>query len=124
MSEQELPPWLKEQISRFNQLQQNLQAILIQKQQIEIEIAEIDRALEEIKKAGEEDTIYKAAGTILIKTKRDAIIKELEEKKELNNTRVTVLTKQENRVKESLKEAQSKLDEMLRSMSRGSVRAE
>ncbi len=124
MSEQELPPWLKEQISRFNQLQQNLQAILIQKQQIEIEIAEIDRALEEIKKAGEEDTIYKAAGTILIKTKRDAIIKELEEKKELNNTRVTVLTKQENRVKESLKEAQSKLDEMLRGMSRGSVRAE
>jgi Prefoldin subunit len=50
MSEQELPPWLKEQLSRLQQLQQNLQAIMMQKQQVEIEIVETDRALEELKK--------------------------------------------------------------------------
>ena len=44
MSEQELPPWLKEQVARLQQLQQNLQAIMMQKQQVEIEIAETDRA--------------------------------------------------------------------------------
>ena len=119
MSEQELPPWLREQVARFNQLQQNLQAILMQKQQLEIETAEIDKALEELKKAKEEDAVYKAAGPILIKANRDEIIKELEEKKELANTRSTVLTKQENRIKDSLKEAQSKLDEMLKGMSGG-----
>jgi prefoldin beta subunit len=37
MSEQEIPPWLREQISRLQQLQQNLQAVLMQKQQIEVE---------------------------------------------------------------------------------------
>lgn len=123
MSEQELPPWLREQLARFNQLQQNLQAILMQKQQLEIETAEIDKALEELKKVSE-GAVYKAAGPILLKADRNEVIKELEEKKELANTRSTVLTKQENRLKESLKEVQSKLDEMLKGISGGSARAE
>ncbi len=124
ISGQDLPPWLKEQLARFNQLQQNLQAIQIQKQQLEIEISEIDKALEELKKLGENDTVYKITGPILVKINKDTVLKELEEKKELANTRSIVLTKQENRIKESLKEAQGKLDEMLRGMSGGTPRAE
>ena len=50
MSEQELPPWLREQVSRLQQLQQNLQAIMMQKQQVEIEAMEIGRAIDELKK--------------------------------------------------------------------------
>jgi prefoldin beta subunit len=46
MSEQELPPWVREQVSRLQQLQQNLQAIMMQKQQLEVEMVEIDRALQ------------------------------------------------------------------------------
>ena len=124
ISGQDLPPWLKEQLARFNQLQQNLQAIQIQKQQLEIEISEIDKALEELKKLGENDTVYKITGPILVKINKDTVLKELEEKKELANTRSIVLTKQENRIKESLKETQGKLDEMLRGMSGGTPRAE
>jgi prefoldin beta subunit len=119
MSEQELPPWLREQVARLNQIQQNLQAILMQKQQIEIELVEADKALEELKKAGDEATVYKTAGPILIKANRDDVVKELEEKKELANTRVMVLTKQETRLKENLKEAQSKIDEMVRGATAG-----
>ena len=47
MSEQELPPWLREQLARLQQLQQNLQAIMMQKQQVELEVSETERALEE-----------------------------------------------------------------------------
>ena len=50
MSEQEIPPWLREQLSRLQQLQQNLQAILMQKQQIEVETIETTKALEELMK--------------------------------------------------------------------------
>lgn len=114
MSEQEIPPWLREQVSRLQQLQQNLQAIMMQKQQVELEIVETDRALEEIKKAGEEDVIYKSAGPLLIKSKRENIVKELEEKKELSNTRVMVLAKQETRVKDNLKEVENKINQMIR----------
>ncbi len=117
MSEEELPPWLREQLARLNQLQQNLQTILLQKQQLEIEVVETDKALEELKKAGPEDAVYKTAGPVLIKANRDDLIKELEEKKELSNTRVTVLSKQETRVKDNLKEIQTKIDEMVRGAS-------
>jgi prefoldin beta subunit len=119
MSEQELPPWLREQVSRLQQLQQNLQAIMMQKQQLEVETVETDRALEELKKASVDDTIYKSAGSILVKAKKDEVIKELEEKKELSNTRVMVLGKQETRVKENLKEVEAKINDMIRGMQSG-----
>ncbi|MFZ0513085.1 MAG: prefoldin subunit beta [Candidatus Nitrosopolaris sp.] len=114
MSEQELPPWLKEQLSRLQQLQQNLQAIMMQKQQVEIEIVETDRALEELKKIGTEDPVYKSAGPLLIKSKKEDLLKELGEKKELSNTRVMVLAKQETRVKDNLKEVENKINQMIR----------
>jgi prefoldin beta subunit len=114
MSEQELPPWLREQVARLQQLQQNLQAIMMQKQQVELEVAETDRALEEIRKTGIEDVVYKSAGPLLIKSKKDDVIKELEEKKELSNTRVMVLAKQETRVKDNLKEVENKINQMIR----------
>lgn len=112
--ENELPPWLKEQISRLQQLQQNLQAIMMQKQQIELEIVETERALEELSKTTTSDSIYKAAGPLLIKSEKDTIEKELSEKKELANTRVMVLGKQESRVKENLKEVENKINQMLK----------
>ncbi|HEU5462393.1 MAG TPA: prefoldin subunit beta [Nitrososphaeraceae archaeon] len=112
--ENELPPWLKEQISRLQQLQQNLQAIMMQKQQIELEIVETERALEELSKITTSDSIYKAAGPLLIKSEKDTIEKELTEKKELANTRVMVLGKQELRVKENLKEVENKINQMLK----------
>jgi prefoldin beta subunit len=119
MSEQELPPWIREQVSRLQQLQQNLQAIMMQKQQLEVEMAETDRALQELKKASAEDAIYKNAGSVLIKAKKEDVLKELEEKKELSNTRVMVLGKQETRVKENLKEVENKINEMIRGMQGG-----
>ena len=112
--ENELPPWLKEQISRLQQLQQNLQAIMMQKQQIELEIVETERALEELNKITTSDSVYKAAGPLLIKSEKDTIEKELGEKKELANTRVMVLGKQESRVKENLKEVENKINQMLK----------
>jgi prefoldin beta subunit len=112
--EQQIPPWLQEQVARLQQLQQNLQSITAQKQHLETEQLETERALEALKKATDGDAVYKAAGTILIKSTKTNLISELEEKKELANTRITVLSKQEIRVKENLKEAEAKIREMLR----------
>jgi prefoldin beta subunit len=86
----------------------------MQKQQIEVEAMEIEKALEELKKLSEDEVVYKSAGPLLIKTKKDDTITELEEKKELSNTRLLVLGKQESRVKENLKEIENKINEMIR----------
>ena len=113
-SGQQIPPWLQEQLMKMQQAQQNLQAIMMQKQQLEMEKVESDKALEELKKASDDDTVYKHTGSILIKSNKSELIAELEEKKELSDTRSKVLAKQEERIKESIKEQESKINEMVK----------
>jgi prefoldin beta subunit len=110
---QQIPPWLQEQVGRLQQLQQNLQSVMGQKQHLEMENLETERALEVLKKANDSDAVYKSAGSILIKSTKANLIADLEEKKELSNTRVTVLSKQEARIKENLKEIEEKIKTML-----------
>ncbi|MGH2638612.1 MAG: prefoldin subunit beta [Rhabdochlamydiaceae bacterium] len=110
----ELPPWLREQLARFEQAQQNLQAILVQKQQVDVESSEVDRALTELRKASEDDTVYKSAGNILVRAKKEDLLKDLEERKELAGTRATVLGKQEQRVRETIRELQVKIEGALK----------
>jgi prefoldin beta subunit len=113
----EVPPWLREQLVRFEQLQQNLQAIAMQKQQVDLESNEVERALVELKKASDTDPVYKSAGNILVRAKKDDLLKDLEERKELANTRSTVLAKQESRVRENIKDLQAKIEDALKGKS-------
>jgi len=124
MSAGQMPPWLQEQLMKLQQSQQNLQSIMTQKQHLEMEKAETEKALEELKKVADGDTVFKHAGTVLIKSTKQELIVELEEKQEMAKTRVTVLGKQETRVKESLKEQESKITEMMKSGSTKSPPAE
>ena len=115
MSAPQMPPWLQEQLMKLQQSQQDLQSIMTQKQHLEMEKAESEKALEELKKAADGDAVFKHAGTVLIKSTKQELIGELEEKQEMAKTRVTVLEKQEIRVKESLKEQETKITEMMKS---------
>ncbi|MDA4120615.1 MAG: prefoldin subunit beta [Thaumarchaeota archaeon] len=114
MSQPELPPIIREQLARFDQTQQNLQAVMAQKQQVELELSETEKALEELQKAAETEAVYKFAGNLLVKVKKEDVMKELNEKKELANTRKMVLAKQETRFKDSLRDLQTKIDEAVR----------
>ena len=115
MSAPQMPPWLQEQIGKLQQSQQNLQSIMTQRQHLEMEKAETEKALEELKKIADDDSVFKQAGTVLIKSNKKTLVDELEEKIELAKTRSTVLEKQEVRVKESLKEQEAKITEMMKS---------
>ena len=77
--------------------------------------AETEKALEELKKVADTDSVFKQAGTVLIKSDKKVLVDELEEKVELSKTRSTVLEKQEIRVKETLKEQEAKITEMMKS---------
>ena len=114
MSQPELPPALREQLARYDQAQQNLQAVLAQKQQVELELGETEKALEELNKASDTEAIYKFAGNLLVKVKKEDVTKELNERKELANTRKMVLAKQETRFRESLNDLQTKINEAVK----------
>ena len=111
---QQIPPMLQEQLSKLQQTQQNLQMIMAQKQQLELEQLETEKALVELNKANDDDAVFKHAGTILIKSNKKDLIEELEEKKELAKTKASLLAKQEERLKTGLKEQETKIQEMIK----------
>jgi prefoldin beta subunit len=116
---QEIPPWLREQLTRLDSLQQNLQSVTMQKQQIEAELAEAEKTLEELVKVAEGEQIYKYVGSLLVKVSKEEITKELEEKKDISNTRNLVLNKQQGRLKDNIKELQVKIDDMIKGRTQG-----
>jgi len=116
-SNQQIPPLVQEQLAKLQQTQQNLQSILAQKQQLEFDKLETEKALEELQKVNDDDMVFKHAGTILIKSNKKDLIEELDEKKELAKTKASLLTKQEERLKITLKEGEKKMQEMIKNQS-------
>ncbi|MBS7656300.1 MAG: prefoldin subunit beta [Candidatus Bathyarchaeia archaeon] len=114
-----LPPAVQERLLRLQQLQQTLQNVLTQKQQVELELLEVDQALSELEKTADDGVIYKSVGSLLIKTEKQKVADELKEKKELSNMRVSVLGKQEERLRAQIKELNEKLQKDLRPLSSG-----
>ena len=116
-SNPQIPPAVQEQLARLQQTQQNLQSIMMQKQQLESEKLETEKALEELKKAGDDESVFKHAGTIMIKSNKKDLIDELEEHVELAKTKASLLVKQEERLKITLKEQETKIQEMMKNPS-------
>ena len=116
-SNQQIPPVVQEQLAKLQQTQQNFQSIIMQKQQLESEKLEIEKALEELKKASDDELVFKHAGTIMIKSNKKDLIEELEEHVELAKTKASLLVKQEDRLKTTLKEQETKIQEMIQNSS-------
>ena len=108
-----LPPNVQERLLRLQQLQQTLQSIMAQKQQVDMEKTEVEQTLTELGKAADDSVIYKAVGSLLVKAEKVKVSAELTERKDLLDTRTTVLARQEERIRSQVKEAQTKLQEDL-----------
>jgi len=108
-----LPPQVQERLLRLQQLQQTLQSVLAQKQQVELELTEIEQALSEMEKVADDAVIYKAIGSLLVRTDKAKVTADLNERKELLNMRASVLGKQEERLRSQMKELQAKLQQDL-----------
>lgn len=105
----ELPPNVQERLLRLQQLQRNLQTVLAQKQQVELELGETDQALTELGTLTDDAVIYKSIGSLLVKSEKSKVEAELKERKELLDTRVQVLDKQQERLRSQLNQLQVKL---------------
>jgi prefoldin beta subunit len=88
--------------------QQQIQTVLTQKNALILELNEIKKALEEIRKTGEK-SVFKISGPILVKVGTKEIKKDLDEKVNLINMRMKTIEKQEMRLKERIEELRTKL---------------
>ncbi|MFQ6087465.1 MAG: prefoldin subunit beta [Candidatus Methanofastidiosia archaeon] len=108
---QNIPPHVQHELSQFQQLEQQYQMVLSQKQKVTLDLKETELALVELEK--ESDTVYKSIGSILVKVKRKDVVEELNERKGTLQTRMQTLERQEKRVLEKLKTMQEKIQKML-----------
>lgn len=109
-----LPPQVQQRLLRLQQLQQTLQAVLTQKQQLELELTETEQALSELDKVTDDAVIYKSIGSLLVRSEKAKVTTELNERKDLLNMRISVLGKQEERLRSQVKDLQVKLQRDLR----------
>jgi len=111
---EELSPQLRHQLAQFQQAQQQAQALMTQRQQLELLLRETERALEELDKLQEGAPVYKSVGTILVKSEREELKKSLNEQKETLDLRIKTLGRQEERVVQRLREMREKLEVALK----------
>jgi prefoldin beta subunit len=112
-----LPPEIQQRLLKLQQLQQTLQGVMAQKQQLEMQLSEVDEALNELEKMNETAVIYKSIGALLVKSQKNTVTEELKERKELLTMRVDVIAKQDDRLRTQAKDLQEKLQQDLRPVS-------
>lgn len=78
-----------------------------------MELSETNQASSEVEKLTEDATIYKATGSLMIKSDKGKVTTELSERKDILNTRLGILTKQEERLRAQAKDLQTKLQQDL-----------
>lgn len=100
----------QEKINQMQIIQQNISNLSMQRQQFQIQETEIESALKELEKT---DTSYKIIGNIMVKTSKDDLKKDLQEKHEMLKIRISTLEKQEDKMREK---AESLQQEVLKEM--------
>jgi prefoldin beta subunit len=92
----------------FQFYQQQLQTVLIQKESLKLQTAEIESALEELGKT-EQKNAFKIVGNIMVSKSVEGLKKELQETKEEAELRIKSLEKTEERIMNKLKELQASM---------------
>lgn len=104
----ELPNEARDDLIKFQQLQQQVQALMLQKQNVQIQLAEVENALKEVDKVVDTE-IYEIIGSVMIKRQKATLMDSLREKKEVLNLRISTLEKQIDKLNEKLKELHQKV---------------
>lgn len=97
----------EQDIAQLQLLEQNLQSYAMQRQNFQMQLGEIENALTELKNSKEKP--YKIIGNIMVSTPKEALVKDLESKKEILDLRIKTLEKQESKLRETAEELQQKL---------------
>jgi prefoldin beta subunit len=80
---------------------------------IEAELVEIDQVLDTLKNTSDDTEVYKIVGHVLIKKKKDEIVNELQERKELLNIKKEKYKNQLSVLEKQISDLDSKIKETL-----------
>jgi len=96
----------EEKIGRMQLLEQNMQNLMMQKQQFQSQLVEVTSAMEELEST---EQAYKIIGNIMVLSKKDDLKKDLESKREMVELRIKAIEKQESDMKDKAKDLQQEV---------------
>lgn len=109
-----IPKQVQDKINQFQGLQNQLQAVVVQKQQMILQNADIENAMKALEKV-EKQKVYEAVGPLFMETDKKTSEKKLSDDKEVISTRIQMLEKQEKKLTEKLKELSTEIQTELQS---------
>lgn len=108
----------QEKIQQLQIIEQNLNNILIQKQQFQNQLFGVENALKELNNS---QNFFKIVGNIMIEKSKKDLEKDLQEQKEISELRVQALEKQEKELQERARKIQEEvLNELKKNESKNS----
>jgi len=113
-SEEQSNEEIESSIQKMQRYEETLQNIMLQKQQLILTKSEIEEAKKEVAKLGDEEKAYKLVGEVLIEKDKDNLINELDEELKELDIKIKAYEKQEERIREHMKELQKRVVEGLK----------
>lgn len=108
-----IPPELKAEIVKLQQLQDQLNRVLTEKSVIDNQLREVNKVLQELTQLPSDAIVYKMIGNLLVKVNKDDIQKELDEQKTILELRSRTYQNQEAKLRAQLEERQKKVNELM-----------
>ncbi|MFP3189788.1 MAG: prefoldin subunit beta [Thermoproteota archaeon] len=111
---QQLPPEIQNLVLKARQIEEQLRIVVARRQQIKLDIMEIDTVKEELEKVPDDTVVHKLVGSILIKTDKKTALNEINERKETLQLQDLTLEKQESTLRKQFEATSRELEEALR----------
>ena len=96
----------EQKISQLQMFEQSLQSFLGQKQQFQIQLVEVESALNELNGT---DKAFKIIGNIMVESDKSELKADLQSKREMLELRIKTMEKQEAQVREKASKLQSEI---------------
>ncbi len=100
----------QKKLSELQNIEQNMNSLIAQKQQFQAQNLEIENALSQIK---DTKKVFRILGNIMVSSTKEKVKKELTEKKEVVDLRLKAIDKQEQKIRKRAEELQ---EEVLKEM--------
>ena len=100
---------MTQNMEQLQLLEQSIQNLLMQKQMFQLELVETENALNELKNMKKTEDVFKMVGSLMFKSDKGSLTKDLTKKKDLLNLRMKSIEKQEEDIKKRLLETRKKV---------------
>jgi prefoldin beta subunit len=110
---EKIPPEAEAKYNKYLQLRDTYNVIVQERMNAESSLGEIEKVLEKLKSLTDDTELFKMTGFVLVKSKKEDLLKELEGKKEDLELRIKALKNQEAMVKDQIDRLTSELRQLL-----------